>query len=40
MTRPNPAILAAAMAINRPRLMLTVKAIQEAIKADERAAKK
>lgn len=34
---PDPAILSAAMAANRPRLLETIKTLQDAIKAVEGA---
>lgn len=37
MTRPTPATLARVMAVTTPRLLATIKTLQDAIKADERA---
>lgn len=39
MSVPDPAILSAAQAMNRPRLMATIEAVRDAIKAMEAARK-
>lgn len=39
MTAPDPALVAEATAINRPRLIKTIEAVRDAIKAVEAARK-